>query len=316
MKEEQIDILRQASRKLVRELGMLQLNEANEQETPGHWHALIEVSRNSKLTISKLGTLLLMSISTISRLVKSLVEDGLITLGEGQDKREKYLYLTDKGQAEMQKIDAFSRSKIMGTFEFLTEKEIVQIQEAISKYANALEKSRLIKDHIKIATLSTSRVIRKQIVHMIENIQTKEFEIPITNEINACILKAEKDFYYNHSYNFWYAIEDNGNIVGSIGLKKIDDQYGEIKKLFVAKSYRSKGVAQRLMNTLIKAALKHKFNFLILGTVDKLHAAHKFYNKYGFEQIKQQDLPSNFEVCPVDSMFFKANINDLKAKFM
>lgn len=315
MKKEQIDTLRHSSRKLVRELGMLQLNQANDQETPGHWHALIEISKEPGITISKLGSLLLMSISTISRLVKSLVKEELVKLVEGQDKREKYLYLTDKGQVEMQKINDFSQSKIIGAFEFLTEKEITQIIEAISKYSNALEKSRLVREHVKIVTLPTSRPIRKQIINMIENIQKNEFAIPITDDINLCILKAEKDFHYNSSYNFWYAIDPNGSIIGSIGLKKIDDQYGEIKKLFVVKEYRNKGVAQRLMNTLIKAAAKHEFDFLILGTVDKLQAAHKFYNKYGFEQINQQDLPARFEVCHLDTMFFMANVNDLKTKF-
>lgn len=312
MKEEQIDVLRQSSRKLVRELGMLQLNTANYQETPGHWHAIIEISREPGITISKLGNLLLMSTSTISRLIKSLVEKGIVTLSEGQDKREKYLSLTDQGLLEMQKINAFSRSKILGAFEFLTEQEIVQIIESISKYANALEKSRLVKDDIKIVTLSTSRTIRKQIIQMIENIQKNEFSIPITDEINLCILKAEKDFYFNNSYNFWYAIDSNGNIIGSIGLKKIDKNYGEIKKLFVVKAYRNKGVAQKLMNSLIKASIKHHFDFLVLGTVDKLHAAHKFYNKYGFEQIQQKELPSAFQICPLDNIFFKTSVRDLK----
>jgi hypothetical protein len=66
------------------------------------------------------------------------------------------------------------------------------------------------------------------------------------------------------------------------------------------------------MKILLKAVLKHKFDVLVLGTVDKLHAAHKFYIKYGFTQIDQKDLPHSFEKCPVDTMFFKVNVKDLR----
>jgi DNA-binding MarR family transcriptional regulator/N-acetylglutamate synthase-like GNAT family acetyltransferase len=312
-KDDRIETLRNCSRKLIRELGMLQLNKGNNKVTPGHWHALIEVSREPGIAILKLGSLLLMSTSTISRLVKSLAKDGFLIITVGRDKREKHLYLTDMGQAEIKKIDDFSESKINRSFEFLTDEEIELIIQSISKYCNALEVSREIREQIKIMTISTSRTIRKQLINMIENIQKNEFSIPITDEINMCILKAEEEFYYNNSYNFWYATDNNGTIIGSIGLKKINDRCGEIKKFFVVKEYRGKGVGQKLMEILLKAVLKHKFDVLVLGTVDKLHAAQKFYIKQGFTQIDQEDLPLGFEKCPVDTIFFRGNVKDISS---
>lgn len=308
MKERQIEALRYTARKLIRELGMLELDPENSQKTPGHWHALIEVAKSPGITISELGRLLIMSISTISRLVKSLAKNGFLNFKEGNDKREKSLFLTNKGQLEIQKINVFSDSKISGAFEFLTDEEIHQIISAITKYSEALEKSRAMREGIKIVTLSTSRTIRKQIVNMISDIQKNEFSIPITKETNSGVLKAEEEFYYNNSYNFWYAINNEGKILGSIGLKKISGHYGEIKKFFVIKEYRGKGVAQKLMDTLLKAALKHKFEFLFLGTVNKFHAAHKFYSKSGFTLIRQKDLPNEFEVNPLDNLFFRREI--------
>lgn len=308
MKGRQIEAMRHSARKLIRELGMLELDPENFQKTPGHWHALIEVAKSPGITISELGRLLIMSISTISRLVKSLAKNGFLNLKEGNDKREKSLFLTNKGEVEIRKINIFSDSKISGAFEFLTDKEIDQIISAITKYGEALEKSRVMREGIKIVTLSTSRTIRKQIVNMISDIQEKEFLIPITKETNAGVLKAEEEFYYNNSYNFWYAVNDEGKILGSIGLKKISSHYGEVKKFFIIKEYRGKGVAQKLMDTLLKAALKHKFEFLVLGTVDKFHAAHKFYSKSGFTLISKKDLPHGFEVNPLDNLFFRREL--------
>jgi len=311
MKEDQIEVLRQMSRKLIRELGMLQLNKSNSQETPVHWHALIEISKNPGITISQLGHLLLISNSTISRLIKTLTKEDIVDLQVGQDKREKYLYLTDKGLEQIKKIDAFSEEKIVGAFEYLTQKEITQIIQSITQYSNALEKSRILGEQVKIATLPTSRAIRKQIMNMIADIQKNEFSVPITDETNMCVLKAEESFYYSNSYNFWYATDNNGKILGSIGLSKLDDKYGEIKKCFVIKEYRGKGVAQKLMSTLLKAASKHQFEFLVLGSVDKLHGAHKFYRKYGFVSIDPHDLPDRFQKNPLDTVFLQGQVKAL-----
>ena len=314
MREDRISNLRHVSRKLIRELGMLQLNKAHLKKTPQHWHALIEIAKDPNITISKLSELLLLSTSAMSRIVSALIENELVAYQEGTDKREKYLHITKKGETEIANIDEFSNSKIKGAFEFLTEDDQDQIIKAIEKYADALEKSRHLRDQVKIHRLSTSRTIRKQIINMIETIQKGEFSLPITDDINFGILRAEEEYYYNNSYNFWYTTDADGVIMGSIGLKKIDDQNGEIKKFFITQAYRSKNVAPKLMTALIKAALKHGFDVLYLGTTDKFKAAHRFYEKYGFARITEQELPSGFEICSVDTVFFKGSVEDLHHK--
>lgn len=311
MSETQINQLRHFSRKLVRELGMLQLNQAQSGKTPQHWHALIEISKDPDITVSKLGQLLLLSISAMSRIVDMLTLKGYVVAKDGMDKREKCLNITAKGQKELEYIDTFSNEKIKGAFEFLTSEEQELIITAIHKYSGALEKSRLMREQVKVLTLSTARPIRKQIINMIEHIQMAEYSLPITDEINYGILKAEDEYYYNKSYNFWYAIDPEGIVIGSIGLKMIDAKTAEVKKLFVSQSYRGKGVAQKLMRSLLKAASKHRFENLYLGTVDLLKAAHRFYDKSGFVLIAQSELPAEFEICPLDTVFYEGKVVDL-----
>ena len=300
-----IDQLRQVARKLVRELGVLQLSGEGDKETPQHWHALIEIAKEPGITVSKLSHILLFSVSSVSRIIKGLTKKKLVSNKEGADKREKYLFLTQDGEEKIKEIDEYSNIKIKGAFKFLTHEEQTEIIQAIQKYAEALEKSRSLRENVKILTLSTSRVVRKQIVNMIEKIQKNEFKIPITEEINFCILKAEKEFYYNHSYNFWYAVDIEGKIIGSIALKKINDQCGEIKKFFIDKDYRGTGLAIKMLSVLIKAALRHQFEYLVLGTVGSLKAAQKFYQKHGFLKIDKHELPFEFEFCSFDTVFFK-----------
>ncbi len=306
-----INALRRAARKLIRELGVLDLKQTA--KSPQHCHALIEINNEPGITITKLGHLLLLPYSTILRIVNTFLDEGLITASPGLDKREKYLHLTQEGKVEIKKIDEFANEKILGALEFLTTQEQDYIIEALNKYAGALEKNRVLSEQIKIHSLPTSRTIRKQVIHLIEDIQKYEFQLPITPEINLCVLKAENEFYYNNSYNFWYATDVSGAIIGSIGLKKLNDHHAEIKKFFVHAQYRGKGVSQKLMQTLVKAAQKHHFDDLYLGTVGVLKAAQRFYDKSGFSRIAEKDLPENFEKCPLDTVFFRAEVSTVSS---
>ncbi len=53
---------------------------------------------------------------------------------------------------------------------------------------------------------------------------------------------------------------------------------------------------------------------LYLGTVDKLHAAHRFYEKYGFSRISEKELSADFHKCPLDTLFFKITSNELRER--
>ena len=313
MSQENIDNLRHYSRKMVRELGILEIEKDNDKASPQRWHALIEIAQTPKITVSQLSQNLVLHISTVSRIVNSMVEDKLVQYDINSDKREKSLQITAKGLKELKRIDDFSNSKILNAFRFLGEKDQNQIVDAIKKYSLALEKSRVSNDakKIKILTVSTSRLLRQQIKTMVANIQKNEFAIPVTDETNACILDIESNFYYNNSYNFWYAVDDAWALIGCIALRKIDKNNGELKKLFVVKEYRGQKVAQALMNKLLKAAQEHKFQHLYLGTVDVLKMAQSFYLKYGFKKIHKQDLPKSFDICNLDTLFFKGKTDEI-----
>lgn len=314
MKKERINTLRHLSRRLIRELGILQLSKG--QKNPQYWHALIEISKEPEMTIAKLAEALLLSASTTSRFITSLVKQDLVAFKGGSDRREKHLFLTEKGTQDLENIDEFSNDKVKRAFEFLEVDDQKHIISAIQKYGDALEKGRLCRDQVKILTLSTSRTLRKQIIAMVENIQKGEFSLPIREDTNECVLKAEQEFYYNHSYNFWYATDNAGTIIGSIGLKKLDPKTAEIKKFFVDQSYRRKGVAQKLLMALTRAAEKHGFSRLYLGTIDCFQEALRFYEKYGFTQVSQQALPNTFKVNPLDSLFLTAKTEEIRKKLM
>jgi DNA-binding MarR family transcriptional regulator/GNAT superfamily N-acetyltransferase len=299
-----ISELRQFSRKLIRELGMLSLNQPQKAKNPAHWHALIEIAHSTDLSLSELSARLLLSLSASSRIVDVLIKQGFVRTLEIQDRRQKILMITPLGQNEIVKIDDFSNARIRGALDYLTSEKQAMILESIESYSLALEQSRYEREGVKIKTLPANKFVRAEVKQMIEDIQCHEFGLHIDESLNANVLSPQEDFHYNGGCNFWYAASLDGDVIGSIGVKRLNNTAGEIKKFFIYKEHRSKGISRKLFAKVAQSACKNGFSMLYLGTVSRLKAAHRFYEKIGFKSLPSQELPAEFKIGPLDDCFY------------
>jgi putative acetyltransferase len=148
---------------------------------------------------------------------------------------------------------------------------------------------------------------REQIVTLILNIQQNEFQVPITIE-DQPDLQIIPNFYQKNGGNFWVALHEN-EVVGTIALINCGEGVGCIRKMFVKKEFRSQhGIAQYLLNTLTDYAKQQQINALYLGTVAKLHAAIRFYERNGFTFLEKNELPKQFPLMAVDTHFYQKEI--------
>ena len=143
---------------------------------------------------------------------------------------------------------------------------------------------------------------------MILPIQQEEFAISITAEDQPDLL-AITDFYQTGTGGFWVA-KAAGRVVGTIGLKDIGNSHSALRKMFVATYYRgsSSGTARRLLTTLLTAAESRGIATIFLGTTDKFVAAHRFYEKNGFAEVRRQELPDTFPLMAVDTKFYAISL--------
>ena len=109
---------------------------------------------------------------------------------------------------------------------------------------------------------------------------------------------------------FWGAIKD-GELIGTIALIHVGHNAGIIRKMFVKKEFRGKelGVAQQLFQTLLDYSQTKGISDLYLGTVEKLKAACRFYERNGFNRINAEDLPDYFLRMQVDDTFYHLSIS-------
>jgi N-acetylglutamate synthase-like GNAT family acetyltransferase len=142
------------------------------------------------------------------------------------------------------------------------------------------------------------------VADLILSIQRREFGLDITLEAQPDLLDIP-GFYRRGQGNFWVAL-DKGDVVGSIALLDIGVDQAALRKMFVRADKRGaeRGIARRLLETLLAWARGRGFRGIFLGTTPRFLAAHRFYEKNGFRLLDRAELPGTFPVMCVDSRFY------------
>lgn len=144
---------------------------------------------------------------------------------------------------------------------------------------------------------------------LIVPIQRQEFEIPITYEEQPDL--RDIDGFYRHGHGEFWIAEEGDDVVGSIALLDIGNGQGALRKMFVHADYRGSkhGTARALLDRLLAHARSGGLIELYLGTTAAFHAAHRFYEKAGFQQIAVAELPEDFPRMAVDTRFYRLTLS-------
>ena len=78
---------------------------------------------------------------------------------------------------------------------------------------------------------------------------------------------------------------DNDIPIGSAGFKKYDDETAEVKRVFIKKEYRGRGISNELMKMLEQRAGEKGFRYLILESGEPLISAMALYRSIGYKII-------------------------------
>jgi GNAT superfamily N-acetyltransferase len=78
---------------------------------------------------------------------------------------------------------------------------------------------------------------------------------------------------------------DGDRAVGCGALRVIEDDTGEIKRMYVVPDFRGTGTSTAILNALESWAVEHQLRLLRLETGDLLVAAQRFYEREGYTPI-------------------------------
>ena len=140
---------------------------------------------------------------------------------------------------------------------------------------------------------------------MIKIIKTKKSNKDLNVLIKELDLYLKKtdgkdhEFYnqFNHlDYIHHLAVAYHNKIpVGCGAFRKIDDKTVEIKRMYVKKKHRRKGVAKAILMFLERWAQLENFKICVLETGDRQQEAIQLYEKTGYQRIPNYGQYSQME---------------------
>lgn len=92
-----------------------------------------------------------------------------------------------------------------------------------------------------------------------------------------------------HLENIWVIYSESFPI-GCIAYRKKAEGTGEVKRLYIRKEYRGKGISKELLRTVERYAQEQGCKTLFLDTRITLEPAVSIYRSFGFKIVFQQGL--------------------------
>lgn len=139
----------------------------------------------------------------------------------------------------------------------------------------------------------------KDVYNFITDIMVNEFNKE--NKVRKDIVKI-KEHYKGNNGNFWICLNNNGKVIGTIGLEN-HNNFAVLKRYYVDKNYRGLGIGKKLISVFEDFVNINKIQKVYLLTDKSQNIAHKIYENYSFKLTT--DIPSCLKKVPNDLLYYK-----------
>ena len=93
---------------------------------------------------------------------------------------------------------------------------------------------------------------------------------------------------YNENGGIFLVTVENGHVVGTGALRRLEEGVGEIKRLWLLPEYQGQGLGYQMMQLLMGEARRRGYTLLRLETSPKYQVrAYAFYRRLGFYDIQR-----------------------------
>lgn len=293
-----VDAIRDASRRLVRELGFMNTTLAGTELPPSAVHALLTIEARGALTSGELAEELLLEKSSVSRMIRKLIDAGeLIEKASPEDGRAKLLSLTRKGRSTLAGINSFATQQVDAALDHLSVAARRTVRDGLAFYAGALKASRVggamggpqRSSPVVITTGYRPGVIGR-IVEMHACYYGATVGFGSFFESQVAVGLAEFSGRLNHPRNqLWIALRDD-EIVGAVAIDG-EDLGGDIAHLrwfIVRDGLRGQGIGRSLMAEVTAFCDRQRFAEIQLWTFQGLDAARRLYEDHGFSLAEEK----------------------------
>ncbi len=79
---------------------------------------------------------------------------------------------------------------------------------------------------------------------------------------------------------------DNGELIGCVAMRPIDQQQAELKRLYVKSDRHGQGIGKQLFECAMSRAQSIGYGSIVLDTLESMRSARGLYQAYGFREIE------------------------------
>jgi DNA-binding MarR family transcriptional regulator/GNAT superfamily N-acetyltransferase len=287
--------IRGVSRDLVRQFGLMNRGVAGTDLSLSAVHAIIETGRTGGISAKDLCDKLLLEKSTISRLVKTLVNKGEIAeVRSSKDLRVKHLRLTRQGKKTLNIIDQYAEGQVSGALEHLNKNARIGVLKGLKDYSSALKflatggELENALDSVTIDSGYTPTIIGRT-VDMMHGYMNQHFNFGIKFESRIITDMVEFMTRIDSPRNqIWHAKLGN-QIVGSISIdgEDLNDGLAHLRWFTVSDEARGSGLGNGLLSKALNFCDQQDYREIHLWTVKGLDAARNLYLRHGFELAEE-----------------------------
>lgn len=290
-----ISDIRAASRALVRQFGLMNKTVAGSHLPLSSAHALIEIGQSDNLSARDLSQRLYLEKSTVSRLVKSLVERGEICETRSSvDARVKLLKLTDKGQDTLDGIHRFAQSQVASAIAPLSPDQREEILAGLQHYSMALNASAndpnpaVPQTPVQIRSGYHPTLVGRTVDICVEHLHRSHgfgapFESKIATDMSDFVRRLDKPMNQNWSVHCADRIEGSISIDG----ESIGGGIAQLRWFVVSHEMRNRGAGTRLLDNALAFCDAQEFRETHLWTVRGLDEARSLYEARGFKLVEE-----------------------------
>lgn len=286
-----IDPIRDASRRVVRELGFMGGRFAGTDLPPSAVHALIEIGARDGITAMELSGLLRLERSSVSRLLQKLIASGDVveTLATA-DARQKPLSLSAAGRRRLVDIHAFARKQVSDAVARLQPEEARRVADGLRLYAEALgERQPPAATASEVLTgYRTGLIARVTEMHANYYARTVGFGRRFETVVAAGLAQFCERL--DHAENqIWLAVQGD-RIVGSVAIDGEDMGAGvaHLRWFILEDGARGSGLGKRLLLSALDFVDEHGFPETQLWTFSGLDGARRLYEANGFRCVEER----------------------------
>jgi len=94
-----------------------------------------------------------------------------------------------------------------------------------------------------------------------------------------------------------YLLSVDGNVEGMGAIRKLRDEIGEIKRMYIRPFYRGRGYGKQMLDKLLEAGREFGCSTFLLDTAKFMTAAQHIYRSAGFkerEEYPESEIPATF----------------------